>query len=283
VLPLQRLALCAIVISCAASAGRADAVSREAASVERKLDLIESGRLRPGSRIDFAQGELNAWLGEQAKAYFPGAVRNIRVSLGANSAAGYADVDFVKMRQAATGESPGWIMRNLFSGERPIVVQAHLVSANGGARVDLDSVRISGVSIEGRALDFLIRNYVRPTFPDLKLGEWFRLANSINRIAITPSRAMVFMGRRPGDSREVEGPHRLLRVIPDFPAKKLEKISFDSFPYAPRRSDIVHQGLRITPTERGRRTAARRSLAMHPRRASLAPANDAFAVDISEW
>jgi len=182
-------------MSCAAFAGRAAATSREAASVERKLDLIESGRLRPGSRVDFPPGELNAWVREQARRYFPGGVRNIRVSLAANSATGYADVDFLKMRQAATGESPGWIMRNLFSGERPIVVQAHLVSANGGARVDVDSVRISGVPIEGRALDFLIRNYVRPTFPDLKLSEWFQLANHVDRMAITPSRATVFIGR----------------------------------------------------------------------------------------
>ena len=193
-LSFQRLALCAIVISCAAFAGSA-ATSREAASVDRKLDLIESGRLRPGSRVNFAPEELNAWLGEQARRYFPGAVMNIRVSLATNSATGYADVDFLKMRQAATAESPGWIMRNLFSGERPIVVQAHLVSANGGARVDVDSVRISGVPIEGRALDFLIRNYVRPTFPDLKLSEWFQLASRVNRIGTTPSGATAFIGR----------------------------------------------------------------------------------------
>jgi hypothetical protein len=138
---------------------------------------------------------LNAWLREQAGRYFPGAVTNIRLELGNNSATAYADVDFVKLRQAATGESPGWIMRNLFSGQRSIAVQAHFVSAHGGARVDVDSVRMSGVPIEGRALDFLIRNYVRPTFPDLKLSEWFRLANGVDRVAATPSGASVFIGR----------------------------------------------------------------------------------------
>lgn len=161
----------------------------------RKLDLIESGRLRAGSRVDFASGELNAWLREESRRYFPGAVTKIRVDLGKNAATGYADVDFVKLRQAATGESTGWIMRNLFSGERSIVVQAHFVSARGGARVDVDSVRISGVPIEGRALDFLIRNYVRPTFPDLKLSEWFHLADRVDRVATTPLGAAVFIRR----------------------------------------------------------------------------------------
>lgn len=186
---LRKIALIGLAISCAG------AISREAASVGRKLDLIETGRLRFGSRVDFASRELNVWLREQARRYFPGALNNVRVDPGNNAATGYADVDFVKLRQAATGESPGWIVRNLFSGERPIVVQAHFVSAHGGARVDIDSVRISGVPIEGRALDFLIRNYVRPTFPDLRLSEWFRLANRVDHIAATPAGATVFIGR----------------------------------------------------------------------------------------
>jgi hypothetical protein len=185
----------AIAINCLASSGRPAAVSREAASVDRKLNLIEAGRLRAGSRVEFASGELNGWLREQARRYFPGALSNVRVELGNNTATGYADVDFVKLRQAATGEAPGWLMRNLFSGERAIEVQAHFVSARGGARVDIDTVRISGVPIEGRTLDFLIREYVRPTFPDLKVSEWFRLADRVDRVATTPAGAAVFIGR----------------------------------------------------------------------------------------
>ena len=194
-LRFRRIGLFAVLIGCVASISRSAAISREFASVEHKLDLIESGRLRAGSRVDLASGELNGWLREEARRYFPAAVSNVRVDLGNNAATGYADIDFVKLRQATTGESPGWIMRNLFSGERSLVVQAHFVSAHGGARVDVDSVRIAGVPIEGRALDFLIRNYVRPTFPDLKLSEWFRLARRVDRVATTSSGAAVFIGR----------------------------------------------------------------------------------------
>lgn len=194
-LQFRRIVLFAMAISCAASIGRSAPISREAASVDRKLDLIEAGRLRAGSRVDFASGELNGWVREQARRYFPGAVSNVRLDMGINRATGYADVDFVKLRQAATGEAPGWLMRNLFSGERAIEVQAHFVSARGGARVDIDSVRVSGVPIEGRTLDFLIRDYVRPTFPDLKLAEWFRFAGRVDRVATTPAGAAVFIGR----------------------------------------------------------------------------------------
>jgi hypothetical protein len=177
----------------------AGAASRDAALVSRKLDAIESGRLRPGSRVEFSASGLNAWIREEAGQYFPGAVTNLRLDLANNAATASGNVDFVKLRQTATGESPGWIMRNLFSGERSVVVSARVASSGGNARVDVDRIEISGVPIEGRALDLLIQTYVRPTFPDVKLSEWFRLADRVDHLSITPSGAAVFIGRqRPG-------------------------------------------------------------------------------------
>jgi hypothetical protein len=173
----------------------AAAASRDATLVGRKLDAIERGRLRPGSRVDFRASGLNAWLREQAARYFPGAVSRLRLDLANSAATVSATVDFVKLRQEATGESPGWIMRNLFSGERSVLVRARVASSAGKARVDVDRVEISGVAIEGRALDFLIQTYVRPTFPDVKLSEWFRLADRVDHLSITPAGASVFIGR----------------------------------------------------------------------------------------
>ncbi len=169
--------------------------SRQAASVSRRLDLIESGRLRPGTRVDFAAADLNSWLRQESAKYFPGAVGNTRVDLANNSGTAYADVDFLKLRQSATGEAPGWLMRSLFAGQRPVTVKWRFVSFNGGARVDLDVVQISGVPIEGSTLDFLIRNYVRPTFPEVKVAEWFRLADRVERLMTTPAGASAFIGR----------------------------------------------------------------------------------------
>lgn len=184
-------ALAAAAICAATSSQQA----RQSASVSRKLDLIDSGRLRPGTRVDFPASDLNAWLRDEAEKYFPGAVHNLRLELANNAATGYADIDFLKLRQSATGESPGWLMRSLFAGQRPVVVRAHFVSSNGGARVDLDLVQISGVPIEGGTLDFLIRNYVRPTFPEMKLSEWFRLEDRVDHVTTTPSGASIFIGR----------------------------------------------------------------------------------------
>jgi hypothetical protein len=170
-------------------------VSPGSVAVSRKFGLIENGRLRAGSRIDFTAGELTDWTREQAAVCFPGAIRNLRWDFSANAATAYADIDFVKLRQATTGEEPGWLMRNLFSGERGVVVKAHLASAAGRARVDLEAVQISGVSIGGRALDLLISDYVRPNFPEVKVAEWFPLADRVDRVILTRSGASVFIGR----------------------------------------------------------------------------------------
>jgi hypothetical protein len=185
---LRSLAIGVLAVCCAGAA------SRDAVLVSRKLEAIESGRLRPGSRVDFSVSGLNAWIREQASQYFPGAVSNLRLDLDKGAATASGDVDFVKLGQAANGESPGWIMRNLFSGERSVVVRAHIASARGSARVDLDRVEISGVAIEGRALDLLIRSYVRPTFPEVKVSEWFRLADRVDHLSISRPGVSVFIG-----------------------------------------------------------------------------------------
>jgi hypothetical protein len=88
-------------------------------------------------------------------------------------------------------------MKNLFAGEHPVTVTARFESANGRARVDVERVEISGVAIEGRALDFVIAQYVRPTFPDVKVNEWFPLRFGVDRFAVAPGGLTVLMaGRR---------------------------------------------------------------------------------------
>ena len=104
-------------------------------------------------------------------------------------------IDFLKLRQAATGEQPGWLMKSLFSGERQVSVTAHFESKNRRARVNVDRVEVSGVPIEGTTLDFLIQNWLRPTFPDVKINEWFDLGFRMDRFTVSPAGASVFIGK----------------------------------------------------------------------------------------
>lgn len=162
-------------------------------SVKNKLELIEGGHAPRGSRIVFTGAELNAWVAEEVAFYAPDGARHPRLVLGAGVATGYADIDFLKLRQAATGETPGWLMKNLFSGQRPVKVVVRFQSRGGKARADVESVEISGVPVEGRALDFAIGAFVRPSFPHATVSEWFELQFGVERFTISPSVVTVFM------------------------------------------------------------------------------------------
>ena len=179
-----------------AIAGVAAAALAESELAQRKFERIEAGRAVPGSRIDFSTGELNAWTRDQAHARISRGVRNVRLELAASRITGYADIDFVKLRQAATGDPPGWLMQTLFAGERPVVVTARIQSSNGRARVDVERVEVSGVPIEGAALDFVIEDFVRPQFPDARVSEWFHLSYHVDHFTVSPSGVSVFIGGR---------------------------------------------------------------------------------------
>jgi hypothetical protein len=188
----KRLAAAFAVMLLAAAGG---ATVGESQSAARKFARIESGRLSAGTRIPFSPGELNSWMRDKAREYAPQGVRNLRIDLATNEATGSANIDFLKLREATTGEQPGWLMKNLFSGERPVRVTARFASQNGRARVDVERVEISGVPIEGRALDFLIDAYVRGTFPDAQVSEWFRLRDRVDHFSVARDGVVVVIGR----------------------------------------------------------------------------------------
>jgi hypothetical protein len=161
----------------------------------QKFARIGTGRLPAGTRVDLSGPEIGAWAAEQARIYAPGATRDIRLELTNGGATASMLVDFVKLRQATTGEAPGWLMKNLFAGERQVTVKGRFDSRNRRARVDVDRVEVSGVPVEGAALNFVIDNFVRPTFPDVKVNESFDLGFRIDRFTVSPLGVSVFIGR----------------------------------------------------------------------------------------
>src|SRR6266851_871445 len=156
------------------------------ASIKRKFDLIEQEKLRPGSRVTLTSGELNAYVVNEAAQFAAQGVRDPKLELGNGWASGTALIDFLKLRQAG-GKPPGWIMSKLLAGERPVKVTARIKSGSGRAEVDVDSVEISGVVIDGKMLDFLIQHYLIPQFPASKVGQPFELAHRIDRLEVKPN------------------------------------------------------------------------------------------------
>jgi len=163
-------------------------------AVVRKFALIEHDRLRPGSRVVLTPAELNAYARQEIAGVAPDGVRNPRLELGPGTATASALIDFGKLRRAE-GKPPGRILAYLLDGERPVTITARIRSSGGTATVDVQEVQISGVTIEGRMLDFLIRNYVIEAYPSAKVGEPFALGHRIERLDVQPSAVGVFIGR----------------------------------------------------------------------------------------
>ncbi len=165
--------------------------ANEYQSARQKFDLISSDRLKPGSRVELTPQELNAYVSHE----LPDGVRNPHLRITAPGVAtGSAIVDFVKARRAQ-GHPPGWLMSRLLDGERPVSVTAHIRSANGSAQVDVDSVEISGMVIDGGMLDFLVRNVLLPLYPDAAVGRPFDLGHRIQRLDIQPRAVGVVIGK----------------------------------------------------------------------------------------
>lgn len=160
-------------------------------SAQRKIDSIDGDLLKPGARVELTPRELNAY----AEHYLPQGVRNPQVEVVApGTATGSAMVDFGKL-QRSLGYHPGWLMSKLLDGERPVSVTARIRSAGGQATVDVQSVQVSGLLIDGATLDFLIRNVLLPVYPDAVVGRPFALGHHIQELDVQPRAIGVLIGR----------------------------------------------------------------------------------------
>ena len=169
------------------------AIDSDYASIHGKIARIESDRSPAGSRFNLTERELNAWARVKVQEATAGAVRNPVLRLSHDSVTGYAVVDFVALRTSHQ-DPPGWLLRKLIEGEHPVRVKVRVSSGSGRARIDVESAEVSGLSISGLALDFLIRNFVVPVYPEVKIGEPFDLGHRIDRLSVAPSGVTVFIG-----------------------------------------------------------------------------------------
>jgi len=170
----------------------ATAVDPVGVSVTRKLDVIQSGKAKPGAVYVFTAAELNAWARAKAPTIVPEGLREPRLEMGNGEATGYALVDFLKLRHSS-GIETNWLISKLIQGEKRVMAKATIESANGRATVHLMRVEIGGLAVSGATLDFLIDTFFRPLYPDAKIDEPFELSDRVDRIVVTPAEARVYI------------------------------------------------------------------------------------------
>jgi hypothetical protein len=163
-------------------------------SVSRRLDLIESGKAKPGSVFRFTSAELNAWVRVKAPTIIHEGFRQPRLVLGNGEASATALIDFLEVRHAS-GVETNWLVAKLIEGEKLVRARASIQSAHGKATVHLLRVEIGGLAVTGAPLDFLVQNFFLPFYPDAKIDEPFELAGNVDRIEITPVEARVYIRR----------------------------------------------------------------------------------------
>jgi hypothetical protein len=163
-----------------------------AASCRRKIDEIELLRAKPGAVYTFSPAEINAYAREELPVIIPQGMRNSRLDLTSGGAVGTALMDFLKM-QHAKGVQMNWVMEKLLEGERPVRIVIESQSSNGRAIVYLRRLEISGVSASGTVLDFMIKNFFRPLYPNAHINEWFAIGYNIDHVEVRPDRVTVFV------------------------------------------------------------------------------------------
>ena len=160
----------------------------------KKLDLIEAGKAPRGSAVNFPVAEINAWARVRVPEIIPEGIRDIHLELGMNTATGTATVNFLKMRQAQ-GLTTGWFLTKLIEGERPLKVSVRLESSGGRCTVFLTRVELSSVSATKSVLDFLLKSFFLPLYPDAHINEPFDLDYNMERIELRPGLARVVLKR----------------------------------------------------------------------------------------
>jgi hypothetical protein len=158
---------------------------------QKKLDSISDEKLKSGSVVVLSPQEINAWLHEKAVKAFPEGIRNEHIDLGPGTADGTALVDLLKIQKGKSTMNA--LIGRLIEGERPLKISIRVESANGRATVFLTRVELSGIAMDGSILDFLIKQFVRPRYPDIKINEPFDLDFNIDRIELQPAGVRVLI------------------------------------------------------------------------------------------
>jgi hypothetical protein len=175
-----------VVFGCVAAVALLAAASPEYLSFKKKFDLIRADRAPAGSKVALTAAELNAFVRAEAPNVAKEGIREPRLELGHGRATGRAYVDFPKLRRSQ-GKPMGWFLSKLLAGERPVRVDARIVSSAGRASVEVDRVEVSGIPLTGGALDYVIRNYLWSYYPDAQIGKPFDLAHGIDRLEVQPT------------------------------------------------------------------------------------------------
>jgi hypothetical protein len=154
-------------------------------SAEFKLERLEKQDLKPGEVVEFTPQEVDAWVRIGVPEAVPEGVKNPRLEIGMDSATGSALVDFLKIKEAR-GSSTNRLLASMIEGEHPLKVSVRIACGTGKCTVSLTRMELAGAVVEGALLDFLIKSFFVPLYPDAKINQPFEVGYNVDRIDFRP-------------------------------------------------------------------------------------------------
>jgi hypothetical protein len=142
--------------------------------------------------MNFTAQEVLALGMAEINAAAPGAFKNAALQLQADgaTATGLVDFDLLRKAQNRSGDSTGdWLFSKLLAGEHPVTVTVQVSSGHGLMTVHPTLVQISGMTLSGRTLQFVIANFVQPYFGASVVDQPFKLAPQLSQVLVTPAYA----------------------------------------------------------------------------------------------
>lgn len=162
-------------------------------SAQKKVDSIQKDHWPSNGAISFNSQELVALGMAQINAAAPGAVERPQLILVRDGATASAVINFDRLRQssAATNSTGDWLYSRFLTGEHPVSVTVEVSSGEGKMTVHPTAVTISGVTLSGGGLEFLLNTFVLPRYPEAVIDRPFPLGANIERIQVGAGNALV--------------------------------------------------------------------------------------------
>lgn len=149
----------------------------------RKFQHIRENAQRPQpdqTPTVLTEREINAYLAS-GRVKLPKGVRSVRLVGARGIVKGNARVDFDAITAGRRSSNP---LLSLFSGVHDVDVAAHAVGNGGQGRVQIDSVAIDGVTVPRIALEYFIKRYIKPRYPNLGMDSRFALPARVDTATV---------------------------------------------------------------------------------------------------
>jgi len=167
----------------------ADTVARHLRRIGRRL---RSGRPASKDTIVVTERELNSFVNLSLAEEIPPELSDLEFQLGQDhlGARGLVDLDRLRDKLPVEGPAPSFL--SMLSGTVPVELGGRLVSADGLARVELETIVIGGLSVPpsllAQIVSFATRNEERPEGIDIAAP--IALPWTAKSVRLEPDRAL---------------------------------------------------------------------------------------------